>query len=204
VVRVLNETTSIKGQERTTNRKAATMKLTYQTLHSAGSYGGKGFNAKQLALLGVEWPPQKGWLLRLVGSEVPDSIWEQVIALKGKTKPKVKWSMKARVGHAVQINSTELLLEERYKLILKLRSIEAMIAQIDSALSARAIMREFEWRGSGLRLKPGDDSLIQILKASDFPESWICAIRSYKSQIIECLKFDREMSVKQPNQERNE
>ena len=62
------------------------MKLTFKLLHSAGSYGGNGFNAKQLHLLGVGWPPRQGWLRRLVGREIPDATWRQVMELKGRAK----------------------------------------------------------------------------------------------------------------------
>jgi Mor family transcriptional regulator len=59
------------------------MKLTHQLLHSAGTYSGSGFNKHQLELLGVAWPPPRGWLKKLVGTEIPDDEWEKVVALKG-------------------------------------------------------------------------------------------------------------------------
>lgn len=57
------------------------MKLTAEILHSAGT-GGCGFNRQQLQLLGVGWPPKKGWLIRLVGQEVDDRTWQLVLKLK--------------------------------------------------------------------------------------------------------------------------
>lgn len=57
------------------------MKLTREIIHSAGTLG-MGFNRHQLALLGVKWPPKKGWLSRLVGTEVSDDVWEKVMRLK--------------------------------------------------------------------------------------------------------------------------
>jgi len=62
------------------------MKLTYELLHSAGSYGGNGFNRPQLELLGVAWPPRKGWLRGLAGTEIDDAKWEKVLALSGVRK----------------------------------------------------------------------------------------------------------------------
>lgn len=58
------------------------MILTRRVIHSAGSQG-MGFNRVQLQLLGVSWPPQRGWLVRLVGTEVDDETWETVVRLRG-------------------------------------------------------------------------------------------------------------------------
>jgi len=59
------------------------MTLTYEILHSAGSYGGNGFNNAQLALLGVSWPPPKGWLRELAGTEIDGATWAKVMELRG-------------------------------------------------------------------------------------------------------------------------
>lgn len=58
------------------------MILTYEILHSAASNQG-GFNREQLALLGVSWPPVKGWLRSRIGHEIDDSKWELIMKLKG-------------------------------------------------------------------------------------------------------------------------
>jgi len=58
------------------------MRLTRQILHSAGT-SRSGFNRLQLEKLGVQWPPKKGWLSSLIGKEVPDETWEEVLSLKG-------------------------------------------------------------------------------------------------------------------------
>jgi hypothetical protein len=47
----------------------------------ASNYGG--WNKHQLELLGIKWPPQKGWLSKLVGQEVSDSDWSKVMQLRG-------------------------------------------------------------------------------------------------------------------------
>lgn len=62
-----------------------TIKLTRELIHTAGSCG-NGFNKAQLDLLGVNWPPQKGWLSWLVGQEIPLETWNKVTALKGVRK----------------------------------------------------------------------------------------------------------------------
>ena len=59
------------------------MKLTREILHSAGT-NGIGFNRQQLILLGVQWPPVKGWLTRLIGREISDETWQKVLAFKDK------------------------------------------------------------------------------------------------------------------------
>lgn len=59
--------------------------LTYQLLHSAGTEG-IGFNYHQLKLLGVPWPPKRGWLTRLIGTQVDSRTWETVLRLRGVRK----------------------------------------------------------------------------------------------------------------------
>lgn len=61
------------------------MKLTHQLIHSAGT-GGIGFNFHQLRVLGIPWPPAKGWLSSLIGREIPDDQWNLVLSLKGKRR----------------------------------------------------------------------------------------------------------------------
>ena len=61
-----------------------TITLTYAKLHAGGS-ARCGFNKPQLALLGVAWPPQKGWLTALIGKQIPLALYEQFVALKGAT-----------------------------------------------------------------------------------------------------------------------
>lgn len=41
-----------------------------------------GFKAKQLALLGVEWPPYKGWKKDLIGKRIPLSVYNKIDKLK--------------------------------------------------------------------------------------------------------------------------
>lgn len=67
-----------------------TIKLTRELIHSAGSYGGDGFNRAQLDLLNVNWPPRSGWIAWLDGQEIPISTWNKVLELKGKAKWKLK------------------------------------------------------------------------------------------------------------------
>jgi len=47
--------------------------LTSKMLHDASTCGYHGFNAAQLAVLGMKWPPKKGWLKRLIGSTITTS-----------------------------------------------------------------------------------------------------------------------------------
>lgn len=58
--------------------------VTSEWIHAHSSRAG-GWTAKQLALLGVAWPPQKGWIGTLVGKKIPDDIrtqFERVHELK--------------------------------------------------------------------------------------------------------------------------
>ncbi len=58
------------------------MKLTYEVIHSAGT-SECGFNSHQLELMGVNYPPPRGWLTRLIGKEIEDWKWELILELKG-------------------------------------------------------------------------------------------------------------------------
>lgn len=69
-------------------RPHAFVVLTSELLHEGGTKG-CGFNAKQLALLGVPLPQVKGWLSRLVGTKMPAWKYRKFIALKGR-KEQVK------------------------------------------------------------------------------------------------------------------
>ena len=54
------------------------IKLTRVLIHSASSHrSGNGFNKKQLALLGITWPPKKGWLSELVGKQIDHETFLQ-------------------------------------------------------------------------------------------------------------------------------
>ena len=47
------------------------MRLTHEHLKQSMSEGG-GFNKQQLELLGVEWPPLKGWQRSIIGMDFSD------------------------------------------------------------------------------------------------------------------------------------
>lgn len=49
----------------------------------AGSLTGGALKKAQLALLGVKWPPRKGWIQRLVGKEIDAETYRRFLALKG-------------------------------------------------------------------------------------------------------------------------
>ena len=40
-----------------------------------------GFNKKQLATIGVEWPPQKGWKHHLIGKTITKDQYEKFLYL---------------------------------------------------------------------------------------------------------------------------
>lgn len=65
------------------------IKLTHKLIHSAGT-SGCGFNTAQLTLLGVSMPPKKGWLSALIGKEIPDDVWAEVMKHKGAKLSKTK------------------------------------------------------------------------------------------------------------------
>lgn len=49
--------------------------IKYKWLHeNSTSSTGNGFSKAQLAVLGIEWPPQKGWALELMGRPIPIEV----------------------------------------------------------------------------------------------------------------------------------
>jgi hypothetical protein len=51
------------------------MKLTWDNIHAAGTRG-CGFTRAQLAVVGIRWPPPKGWLRKLIGKEITSEQYE--------------------------------------------------------------------------------------------------------------------------------
>lgn len=76
------------------------MKLTRAMIDSGRSEGG-GWNAPQLKLIGVEWPPARGWPDRIIGNEISSKDYETFLALKGiRKKNKVGAPRRAPKEHA--------------------------------------------------------------------------------------------------------
>ena len=58
------------------------MILTSENLHAA-STSNRGYTHLQLRTHGVETPPKRGWLKRLIGTEIDDSIYAEFLGNKG-------------------------------------------------------------------------------------------------------------------------
>ena len=41
-------------------------------------------NRQQLKLLGVNWPPKKGWTKELIGAEIDNKTYDRLLSLKGQ------------------------------------------------------------------------------------------------------------------------
>lgn len=65
------------------------MVLTSENLHALAS-GGNGFTSEQMRILGVTWPPPKGWLKKRIGTTLPIATYEHLLSLKGMGKKKRK------------------------------------------------------------------------------------------------------------------
>lgn len=57
------------------------MTLTRELLRNAASMRGD-LNAQQLSLLGVTYPPPKGWMDDLIGKEIGVELWQSVMVLR--------------------------------------------------------------------------------------------------------------------------
>ena len=62
------------------------MRLTEDIIEAGQSRNG-GWSERQLALLGVAWPPGAGWKRDAIGREVPNPAVEEFLALKDAHLP---------------------------------------------------------------------------------------------------------------------
>jgi hypothetical protein len=60
------------------------VEITQELFDAGKSYRG-GWSAKQLKVIGIEWPPEKGWMQKAMGKRIPDSDAQLFIQLR-KTK----------------------------------------------------------------------------------------------------------------------
>lgn len=60
----------------------ATVELTDEMIEAGKSDAG-GWNREQLALIGVAWPPPKGWKRSVLGKHVERETLERFLALTG-------------------------------------------------------------------------------------------------------------------------
>ena len=58
-----------------------TIPITLDTFQAAKSAKG-GWTKKQVELLGVQWPPRKGWLRGMIGDKFPRSTLEKFVAMR--------------------------------------------------------------------------------------------------------------------------
>jgi hypothetical protein len=65
------------------------MKITREFLDAGRSERG-GWLKAQLAILGVSWPPMRGWPARVLGKEIPDSAAERFVALKNTQRATIQ------------------------------------------------------------------------------------------------------------------
>lgn len=75
------------------------MKITWEWLSSGGTPSGEtGFawNAKQLALLGIKWPPKRGWVNLVLGREIDDKMAARFITLNPKKALEARQTEKTR------------------------------------------------------------------------------------------------------------
>lgn len=56
--------------------------LTRENLHALATKNGVGWNRRQLSLLGVTWPAQKGWLSGLIGKEITADLYHTLMLLR--------------------------------------------------------------------------------------------------------------------------
>lgn len=71
------------------------MKLTYQKIMDLRSLNG-GWNSEVLGLMGIAWPPQRGWLKRLVNSDIEESAYSTALEIKDShLKPRTIERLKA-------------------------------------------------------------------------------------------------------------
>jgi hypothetical protein len=65
-------------------------KITRNWLNANSRTGISGWNKKQLALLGIQWPPYAGWIHSVCGTEIEESKKKEFEDLAGKSQEGVK------------------------------------------------------------------------------------------------------------------
>lgn len=80
------------------------MKITEAFIEKIAS-GEGGWNRPQLALLGVAWPPAKGWKQTLLGKEISEEAARRLEALRDTT-PKQR--------RAIEAGQTDLLQDDLF------------------------------------------------------------------------------------------
>ena len=50
-----------------------------------GENGSGGWNREQLKIIGVGWPPRRGWIRRAIGKVISDDDAARFVSMKGKT-----------------------------------------------------------------------------------------------------------------------
>lgn len=61
------------------------MVLTAKIIDAGASTNG-GWNKEQLAILGISWPPVKGWKRRLIGTQISEHQYANFIARRGRKR----------------------------------------------------------------------------------------------------------------------
>ena len=90
-------------------------------LIKSGESGNGGWNKQQLAVLGINWPPYRGWRKCIIGKSISDSDAKKFIELKRsnikrKCPEKTDKCEKIKKSKSIFINTkTKLSWEEQYK-----------------------------------------------------------------------------------------
>lgn len=58
----------------------------------AGSSNNGGWNKEQFRILGIDWPPKKGWMFNASGVEITPEQYERFLSLR-HVKPKQRKSV---------------------------------------------------------------------------------------------------------------
>lgn len=90
-----------------------------QELIKLGESGNGGWNKKQLAIIGIDWPPQKGWRDRVEGTVISNEDATRFVSLKKKAKDggvkKNKKEIKKKSEPLFIKVDKNLSLEEQYR-----------------------------------------------------------------------------------------
>jgi hypothetical protein len=61
------------------------MIITHELINNGKRSGNGAWTKQQLALIGVQWPPQKGWKQKVIGNKISDADAARFLALKNTT-----------------------------------------------------------------------------------------------------------------------
>lgn len=95
------------------------MRVITEALIREGMSSRGGWSKRQFALLGVEWPPERGWKQQVIGEQIEDEAAKLFVSLRGESKFQKKNLQKhGPIGGSKPNSPPRLTFGKRYRGLL--------------------------------------------------------------------------------------